>query len=82
MIATFCPHCGVPLQHHAAVPAKGVVARGQLEENLRPRVAKLRQASSTMLDEAADDPGLRFVLIAAVHFIFTVALLVFSKLLH
>lgn len=128
MIATFCPNCGTPLQHHAAVAetaapppavdslaakqpgdyeandkrgsrsverregvttgnrrgmiaAKAVEARGQLEENLRPRAAKLKQTSSTVLDEAAIDPGLRFVLIAAALFLLTLALLVFSKLL-
>jgi len=65
-----------------AIATKAVAARDQVEENLRPRVAKLRQTSSTVLDEAADDPGLRFVLIAAVLFLLTLALLVFSKLLN
>lgn len=64
------------------IATKAVAARGQIEETLRPRVAKLKQTSSTVLDEAAIDPGLRFVLIAAVFFLLTVALLMFSKLLH
>jgi len=64
------------------IATKAVAARGQIEENLRPRVAKLKQTSSTVLDEAAIDPGLRFVLVAAVFFLLTVALLMFSKLLH
>lgn len=64
------------------IATKAVAARGQLEETLRPRVAKLKQTSSTVLDEAAIDPGLRFVLIAAALFLLTVVLLMFSKLLH
>jgi hypothetical protein len=56
-------------------------AREHVGENLRPRVEKLRQTSSAMLDEAADDPGLRFVLIAAALFALTLALVVLSKLL-
>ncbi len=65
-----------------AVAAKAVAARGQLEENLRPRVAKLKQTSSTVLDEAANDSGLRFVLVAAALFLLAVVLLLFSKLLY
>ncbi len=64
------------------IATKAVAARGQLEETLRPRVAKLKQTSSTVLDEAAIDPGLRFVLIAAALFLLTVVLFMFSKLLH
>lgn len=64
------------------IAAKAGAARGQLEETLRPRVAKLKQTSSTVLDEAAIDPGLRFVLVAAALFLLTVVLFLFSKLLH
>jgi hypothetical protein len=52
-------------------------AREAVEENLLPRVERLRQASNVVLDEAAYDPSLRFVLIALVlFFIFLVILLV------
>jgi hypothetical protein len=37
--------------------------------NLKPRVERLREASSGVLDEAADDPGVRFLVIAAVLFL-------------
>ncbi|MDQ3687013.1 MAG: zinc ribbon domain-containing protein [Acidobacteriota bacterium] len=40
-----------------------------VEENLRPRVEKLREASIVMLDEAPDDSGLRFVLIGVALFL-------------
>jgi hypothetical protein len=52
-------------------------AREAVEENLLPRVERLRQASNVVLDEAAYDPSLRFVLIALVlFFIFLLILLV------
>lgn len=40
-----------------------------VEESLRPRVEKLRDVSVGMLDEAAEDSGLRFVVIAVVLFV-------------
>jgi hypothetical protein len=46
-----------------------------------PRVEKLRHTSAVVLDEAADDPSLRFVLIAAALFILFLALFFISKLL-
>ncbi len=54
-------------------------ARGVVKENVRPRVEKLRQASSVMLEEAsAIDPSLRFILIAILLFIIFVAMLFLS----
>jgi hypothetical protein len=54
-------------------------ARGMVEDNVRPRVEKLRHASSVVIEEAsAIDPSLRFVLIAAFLFIVFVVLLVLS----
>jgi hypothetical protein len=50
-------------------------------ENLRPRVEKLREASTVVLDEAADDPGLRFVIIAIVLFVLFLFILLFSFIL-
>ena len=38
-------------------------------ETLRPRVEKLREASAGVLDEAADDPGLRFLIVAGLLFV-------------
>lgn len=40
-----------------------------VEENLRPRVEKLREASIVMLDEAPNDSGLRFILIGVALFL-------------
>jgi predicted nucleic acid-binding Zn-ribbon protein len=54
-------------------------AREMVEENVRPRVEKLRQASNVVLEEAsAIDPSLRFVIIAAFLFIIFVVLLLLS----
>jgi hypothetical protein len=50
-------------------------------ENLRPRVEKLREASTVVFDEAAEDPGLRFVIIAAVLFLIFLFILLFSYIL-
>ena len=50
-------------------------------ENLRPRVEKLREASTVVFDEASDDPGLRFVIIAALLFLFFLFIFLFSYIL-
>ncbi|MGA9996686.1 MAG: zinc ribbon domain-containing protein [Pyrinomonadaceae bacterium] len=55
--------------------------REKVEEKLMPRVEKVRHASNVVLDEAAYDPSLRFVLIAAALFLFFIVLLVFSHVL-
>jgi hypothetical protein len=57
------------------------VARGAMEEKVAPRVEKLRQTSSVVLDGASDDPSLRFVLIAATLFILFLVLFFISKML-
>jgi predicted nucleic acid-binding Zn-ribbon protein len=50
-----------------------------VKENMRPRVEKLRQASSVMLEEAsAIDPSLRFIIIAILLFIIFVIMLFLS----
>jgi len=50
-------------------------------ENLRPRVEKLREASTVVFDEATDDPGLRFVIVAASLFLLFLFILLFSYIL-
>ncbi len=58
-----------------------VAARGAVEGKIAPRVEKIRQASTVVLDEAADDPGLRFVLVAAVLVLLSLVLLLLSQTL-
>ena len=57
-------------------------ARDVVEERLGPRVEKLRQASTVVLDEAADDPNLRFLLIAVLLFIIALVLILLSMYLR
>ncbi len=45
------------------------------------RVEKFRQISSALIDEAAYDPSLRFVLVAAVLFVLFLFLLLLSELI-
>jgi hypothetical protein len=50
-------------------------------ETLRPRVEKLREASVGVLDEAADDPGLRFLIVAGLLFLLFLVLWLVSYVL-
>jgi hypothetical protein len=50
-------------------------------ESVRPRVEKLREASTVVFDEATDDPGLRFVIVAAVLFLVFLFIFLFSYIL-
>jgi hypothetical protein len=53
-----------------------------LGETVRPRVEKLRDASVVVFDEAAEDPGMRFVVIAALLFAVALLILLFSFVLR
>jgi hypothetical protein len=53
-----------------------------LGETVRPRVEKLREASVVVFDEAAEDPGMRFVVIAALLFFVALLILLFSFVLR
>jgi hypothetical protein len=53
-----------------------------LGETVRPRVEKLRDASVVVFDEAAEDPGVRFVVIAALLFLVALLVLLFSFVLR
>jgi hypothetical protein len=54
-------------------------ARAGFDENVRGRVEKLRKVSGVVIDQAAYDPSLRFLLVAAVMFLLFVVLLILSK---
>jgi hypothetical protein len=55
-------------------------AREVVGEKLSPRVEKLRQASNVMLEEAAYDPSLRFVLVALALILLSLLLLLLNYL--
>jgi len=56
------------------------IARG-VEGDVIHRVQKVRQISSVVLEEAGDDPGLRFVLVAAIVFILFLVIVLLNKLI-
>ena len=90
--AMFCPQCGSPIpQAQAPVAAttplipetivESAPAPKVHDEGVRGRVEKLRKVSSVVLDQAAYDPSLRFLLVAAVLFLLFLVLLILSKVL-
>jgi hypothetical protein len=54
-------------------------ARGALEDKVKPRVDKMRKASTLVLDEAASDTGIRFLLVVVLLFMLFLVLLFLSK---
>ena len=69
------PKPGPPKTVSAPVSA----GREMFERKLKPRVDQLRHASSVVLEEAAYDPSVRFVLVVAVLFLLFLALLLLNK---
>ena len=51
------------------------------EDGVRARVEKLRRVSSVVIDQAAYDPSLRFLLVAAAFFLLFLVLLILSKVI-
>ena len=51
------------------------------EDGVLGRVEKLRKVSSVVIDQAAYDPSLRFLLVAAVLFVLFLVLLILSKVI-
>jgi hypothetical protein len=51
------------------------------EDGVRGRVEKFVKVSSVMIDQAAYDPSLRFLLVAAVFFLLFLVLLILSKVI-
>jgi hypothetical protein len=73
----FANHEGAPKRHTVVN-----VASDAVKDGLLPKVEKIRSASHAMLDEAADDPSFRFLLVAAAIFIVFVILLFISNFLR
>ena len=84
--AMFCPQCGNPISE-AQVDTAPTVALQQppqqtpTPEGVRGRVDKFRKVSSIMIDQAAYDPSLRFLLVAAGLFLLFLVLLILSKVI-
>lgn len=89
--AAFCPQCGNPISQTAVTTATTVTdtiaavpahpAPKVHEDGVRARVEKLRKVSSVVIDQAAYDPSLRFLLVAAVFFLLFIVLLILSKVI-
>ena len=62
-------------------PAPDPAARPGVAENVRERVEKIRHVSSVVIDQAAYDPSLRFLLVAAVLFLLFIVLVILSNVL-
>jgi hypothetical protein len=60
-------HRGV--ETRGGVRSRAAAVGASVGETLKPRVERLREASSVVIDEAAEDPGVRFLVIAAVLFL-------------
>ena len=66
----------VGMVHRNEPPPREAIGKDGLN-----RVEKFRQISGAMIDEAAYDPSLRFVLVAAVLFVLFLVLLLLSELI-
>ena len=51
------------------------------DDGVRGRVEKLRKVSSVVIDQAAYDPSLRFLLVAAAFFLLFLVLVILSKVI-
>ena len=68
----------------ATQPLSAVVSpprRKVSEDGVRARVEKFRRVSSVVIDQAAYDPSLRFLLVAAAFFLLFLVLLILSKVI-
>jgi len=83
--AMFCPQCGKAIPE---TPADTIVdhtppppAPVRHHDGVKGRVEKLRHVSSVVIDQAAYDPSLRFLLVAAAMFLLFLVLLIMSKVI-
>ena len=87
--AMFCPQCGNQIPEASATTVttvsepgvKAAPASKVHEDGVRARVEKLRRVSSVVIDQAAYDPSLRFLLVAAGMFLLFLILLILSKVI-
>jgi predicted RNA-binding Zn-ribbon protein involved in translation (DUF1610 family) len=70
-----------PTQAFHPPPTQKPATLTGVAENVRDRVEKIRHVSSVVIDQAAYDPSLRFLLVAAVLFVLFVILVILSKVL-
>jgi zinc-ribbon domain len=71
----------LPTNQQKQTARQGAARRAVIEDQVLGRVERLRKASSVMIDQAAYDPSMRFLLVAAVLFVIFVVLMVLSKVI-
>jgi len=87
----FCPQCGNPIAQ-AEMTTMTTTSDTIVDHTPPPkpprhhggvkgRVEKLKHVSSVVIDQAAYDPSLRFLLVAAAFFILFLVLLIMSKVI-
>jgi uncharacterized OB-fold protein len=89
--AMFCPQCGNPVPDASSTTTHAVSETiidtapptpKVPEDGVRGRLVKIREVSSVVLDQAAYDPSLRFLLVAAGLFLLFLLLLIISKVIE
>jgi len=71
----------VPPTIEPTTPVKSQVVHKPAEHGVRSRVEHIRKVSSVVIDQAAYDPSLRFLLVAAAFFLLFIVLLIMSKVI-
>ncbi|HSE17396.1 MAG TPA: zinc ribbon domain-containing protein [Pyrinomonadaceae bacterium] len=85
--AMFCPQCGNPIPQAPVTTVTPAPAPAPASpeprhhDGVKAKVEKLRHVSSIVIDQAAYDPSLRFLLVAAAFFILFLVLLILSKVI-
>lgn len=82
--AMFCPQCGNPIAESVTdtiVDTPPAPAPARHHDGVKARVEKIRHVSSVVIDQAAYDPSVRFLLVAAALFLLFLVLLILSKVL-
>ena len=77
----FCPQCGKAIPETAADAVPLPPPSPRQPEGVKGQVEKLRHVSSVVIDQAAYDPSLRFLLVAAAMFLRVLVLLIMSKVI-
>ncbi len=82
----FCPQCGNPITRYDATTAVNPQTAQAQTQALSPTPTpnlkeKVRHVSSVLIDQAAYDPSLRFLLVAALLFVLFLVLVLISKVI-
>ena len=91
--AMYCPQCGQHIGEPEVVEASQTAPTQALHSvshssaltgvagNVRERVEKIKHVSTVMIDQAAYDPSLRFLLVAIVIFVLFLILVILNKVI-